>query len=201
MASVEAQLYQTRQDGQETPVKMWLGDLLLQVHPGLVRAFLVAQVPYITQVASDPKSKTLRLAFKAAAKLAMDFYVIPKARRGEMPLPDERAMRADILGYSVMYWTDLVLLGLASQPWELLYVEQTDGSLEITGLAPADESTSVDAEAADAAQDENAATADTAAGQGDAGSTLGALVSGGHDGERQDDICETPAGGAAPAMA
>lgn len=187
---VELEPYQTQQDEQERPLVLHLGELPIHIRPDLVRAFLAAQVPYVSQIATDARAKTLRLAFKAAAKLCMDFIVLPKARAGLWPMPDLAAVKADVLGYSVLYWSDLVLTGLQSVEWEVLYVESADNAIEITGLAP----TSGDAvDAAGPAQStegdaSTAADAPTGQGQDVGGGPLTSLVSGGHDGQRQDDI-------------
>jgi len=137
MAVLEAGAYQTLQDGQERPIIAYLGELPVFVRQSLLKGFLARQVPGLLSVANDPKAKTLRLAFKGAARLAMDFIVLPKVKRGELPPVDAAACKADILAYSVTYWSDLILMGLASQPWDVQFVEQADGSIEITGMAPA----------------------------------------------------------------
>lgn len=198
MAALETLPYQTHQDDQERPVVAYLGELPIHIPTGLVRAFLAAQVPYITRVANDPKAKTIRLAFKAAAKVAMDFIVMPKARRGEMPWPDEQAMRADILGYSVLYWSDLVLHGMQSVAWDLTYVEEPDGAIQITRMAATAFRSVVCAEppAEDSAPD-----AQDPSGQAIGRSLEPSLVPGGNDGERQNDVCETTRGGIAEIVA
>jgi hypothetical protein len=201
MAALEAQPYQTRQDDQEVPVRAWLGELPVFIRPSLLRAFLVAQVPLVTQVATDPKAKTLRFALKAVARLAMDIVVLPRARRGELPMPDVVAMRADILGYSIVYWSDLMLYSLASTPWELLYVEQPDGSIEITGVAPAGDTAAVLAGDAGVVDSDELREAGDPTGELAGRGAVGTVVSGGHDGERQDDVRQEIDAGDAASLA
>jgi hypothetical protein len=201
MAALEAQPYQTRQDDQEGPLRAWFGELPIFIRPSLLRAFLLAQVPLMTQAASDPKAKTLRFALKAVARLAMDIMVLPHARRGEVPMPDMAAMKADILGYSIVYWSDLMLYSLASTPWELLYVEQADGSIEITGVAPAGDTAAVLAGDASVIDSDELREAGDPTGELAGRGAVGTVVLGGNDGEWQDDVRQKVDAGDAASLA
>jgi hypothetical protein len=149
VAILEAEAYQTRQDGQERPIVAYLGTLRLFGFPGPVRAFIRTQARTVLGAGMSTQSKVLHTAYKAAARLTWDFWWMPAVRRGELPAPDSVAMKADILGYTLDYWTDALLAGMQSLTWVLQYVEQADGSIQITGVATAAENAGVLAEPAE----------------------------------------------------
>jgi hypothetical protein len=132
------------------PIDAQMGALHLFVLAGPLRSFIRMQIGNILAPSKSPQSKVLHTAYKAAARLTWDFWWMPAVRSGELPAPDSVAMKADILGYTLGYWTDVMLSGMQKHTWILQYVEQANGSIQITGLAPAAEDTRLLAEPADA---------------------------------------------------
>lgn len=172
-------------------IRVYLGDLAIEATTQLIHDALQGQMPEFIKsgLNLDAKQKTLRFGLKGVARIALDYARWQIIRTGAgYPMPDDAAIKADVLPYALTYFVDMILYGLSSTDWNAEYVEDDSGAIRITGLV----ATAADSGAAgtdDAAGDDEREQPEVVGAEND-GSTLGAMVWRGNEWSGENNVGE-----------